>query len=237
MIKFLVKITFFFTIFIIIAAVSMYFTFQMFTESKAISVPDLKGKSLIDANSLLSSLKLYLKIEGEDYHSKIPEGYILLQDKPPGSKIKEGRTISVYMSKGPRVQYMPDFRGLNLEEARQKASNVASGSRVSVGKIINVHSNTIGAGIVISQRPAPDESGGKDLTILVSMGAYDSAGITPELKGLNVDTAKQLTDRGGIKLEVHGSGSVIGSQSPMPGTKIAEGETVRVFLETPNMSR
>lgn len=52
--------------------------------------------------------------------------------------------------------------------------------------------------------------------------------VVPNLKGLELKEAKKLLK--GLKYKVEGEGKVI-YQSPEPGTKILEGETIRIYLQ------
>jgi len=71
--------------------------------SKSVVVPDVQGKSMIEANTILKNEGLYIRVEGEDYDPAVPEGFIVRQDIPSGNKVKEGREIKVIVSKGPRI--------------------------------------------------------------------------------------------------------------------------------------
>jgi beta-lactam-binding protein with PASTA domain len=95
--------------------------------------------TLLQANEELSKAGLYLKIEGEDYDVLMPTGRILRQDIPPGNSVKEKRTIKVVISKGPRVYSLPSI----VNEKLGDAESIPDPKRLRIGKIINVHSDTV----------------------------------------------------------------------------------------------
>ncbi|KWT86726.1 PASTA domain-containing protein [Candidatus Magnetominusculus xianensis] len=225
----LIRLTIFFVLFIAISVLAGYATFALLTTSKSIEVPDLKSKSLIEANEALNGVKLYLRVEGEDYDHSVPAGHILRQNIPTGNKIKEGRTISVLMSKGPRYQFMGDLRGIPLG----KAEDTVAQSKVKINKVIEVHSDTIGPGIVISQRPGPEEKSGNDITLIVSKGTVATTYYCPNFIGKNPGQAEQLAASLGLKIDAAGAEGRITSQSPAPGTIVKQGERIHVVMLAP----
>ncbi|KJR40576.1 serine/threonine protein kinase [Candidatus Magnetoovum chiemensis] len=224
--KFILRITVLLLIFATVTSAAFYVTYILFTSSKTIEVPDLQGKNLVEVNEILSRLRLYLKVAGEDYDAAQPRGYIIRQDTPPGNKIKENRTISVILSKGPYVQYMPDFRGLTIDEAHERASS----NTLKIRSIISVHSEDIESGIVISQRPAPEEKGSKDVSLIVSSGTYGDASYCPDLTGKTLSDAQSIAESKGLKIHLSGTGNKVISQSPSSGGIIKKGDTINLTL-------
>jgi len=225
--KGIIKITLYISLFIFLAIVSSYVTFWVMGSKKTVTVPDLRGKSLVEANKVLLSKRLYLKIGGEDFSTDVPTGYIIRQEIPPDNKIKEGRTIRVIISKGPRIYYMPTFVGLNLDEARELAIK----KNIKIKKIIKVHSDSFDKGIVIAQRPAPEEKGSDNITLLLSRGPFKILYVCPDFTKMSLDEAKDLADRMGIELELIDYGSLIAEQTPPPGSIIRKGESVKLRLK------
>ncbi len=222
-----IKISLYILLFIFLAILSSYLTFWVMGSKKTVTVPDLRGQSLVEANKALLSKRLYLKIGGEDFSTEVPTGYIIRQEIPPDNKIKEGRTIRVIISKGPRIYYMPSFVGFNLDEARELAIKKS----IKIRKIIKVHSDSFEKGTVIAQRPAPEEKGSDNITFLLSKGPFQTLYSCPDFTKLSLDEAKALSDRLGIELELIDYGSVIAEQTPPPGSIIRKGESVKLKLK------
>ncbi len=222
-----IKISLYISLFIFLAIVSSYLTFWVMGSKKTVTVPDLRGQSLVEANKELLSKRLYLKIGGEDFSTEVPTGYIIRQEIPPDNKIKEGRTIRVIISKGPRIYYMPSFVGFNLDEARELAIKKS----IKIRKIIKVHSESFEKGTVIAQRPAPEEKGSDNITFLLSKGPFPTLYSCPDFTKLSLDEAKALSDRMGIDIELIDYGSVIAEQTPPPGSIIRRGESVKLRLK------
>jgi serine/threonine-protein kinase len=221
------KLTLLFTVFIIIALVAAMVAFNIFTSTSTIPVPNLSGKSLMDATITLSEKRLYLKIGGEDYSTDVPAGFIMKQDIPSDNKIKEGRTLSVIMSKGPYIKYMPDFTGIFLTEAEA----VAAKNNIKNYRIVTVHSDKVERNKVIAQIPAPEEKGSKDLSLLVSAGGYETTYYCPDFAGRPLSEAQELAKSIGLELVINGSGGKIIDQQPQAHSIIRKFSKVTITLE------
>lgn len=166
----LIKIPLYIIAIFIIGMLSGHFTFKLLSFSRTVTVPDLRGKGMVDANDILRKRGLYIRLEGEDYDPYIPQGYIIRQDIPPYNSVKEGREIKVVLSKGPRVRYVPDVVGLPIETAEA----ILKEKGIRIGKIIYVHSEKTVRNTVIAQRPETNEKGGETFSVIVSLGEYEN---------------------------------------------------------------
>ncbi len=225
--KKILGILFYLSIFILLTALSSFLTFRFLGAQKTVKVPDLVGKSLVEANKIIFQKKLYLKIEGEEFSTEIPSGHIIRQDIPPGNKIKEGRTIRILVSKGPKRNYMPYFIGLTLDEAK----NMAREKNIHIKKVIKVHNNSFEKGIVIAQRPTSEERGADTVVLVISKGPYKVYYKCPDFTSMTLEEAKTIADRMGVELELVGYGSIVASQKPSPGELIKKGDIVKLKLE------
>lgn len=162
----LITIPLYLTILLVLGIASGHITFKLLSFSRTVAVPDLRAKGMIEANELLRNKGLYLRLEGEDYDSYVHQGDILRQDIPPGSKVKSGREIGIVLSKGPRVQYVPDVVGQPLE----RAESLLSGKGIRIGRVIYVHSDRTPRNIILAQRPESNEGGGDLFSVIVSLG-------------------------------------------------------------------
>lgn len=76
------------------------------------SMPDLVGEEVRAAKLILAQskelAKLNLKVEiveESEFHDEIPAGKILRTDPIAGTTLKEGETVTLYLSKGPEIYY------------------------------------------------------------------------------------------------------------------------------------
>lgn len=222
----LIKIPLYIAGFILLGLLFGYLTFKVLSFSRTVDVPDLSGKSLLEANDLLNKKGLYLKIEGEDYDSTIPHGHILRQDVPAGNKVKERRGIKVTLSKGPKIQSIPAVVGESLE----KAESILLQNGLKIAKLIRVHSNSVEKDRIIAQKPNPEDMVGEKITLLVSSGPYDVIYYCPDFQGRSRQEAEELAERLGLRVEIAGSGERVKSQKPKPNSRIKAGEIIHLQL-------
>jgi serine/threonine-protein kinase len=167
----LVKISIYIAAIFVVGMLSGYVTFKLMSFSRTVNVPDLIGKGMVDADNILRSKGLYIRLEGEDYDSYIPEGHVMRQDIPAGNSVKEGREIRVVLSKGPRMRYIPDIVGQPLDIAE----SLLKEKGIKIDKVIYVHSGQIERNIIIAQRPETTEKGADKFSVIVSLGSYEQS--------------------------------------------------------------
>lgn len=215
--------------------------FKLLSFSRTVEVPDLKGKTVVEANELLTKKGLYLKVEGEDYDPVVIPGHVMRQDVPPGNQVKEQRGIKVLLSRGPREWSIPEVSGMLLEEAEQ----AIAGGGLRVEKVIRLHSDQVEKDRVIAQRPNPDETLGAGapqspqdllgqrhgLSLLISSGPYNRLYNCPDFSGKSKDEALGLAQKLNLVVNVSGSGDRVRTQRPKPNTIMKSGETIYLQLE------
>ena len=72
---------------------------------RTVQVPNLIGKTEIEAETLLEDLGLRMQIRSHAHHDKIPENAVSDQSPAPGTTVKTGQLVRVSLSLGvsPRV--------------------------------------------------------------------------------------------------------------------------------------
>ncbi len=221
-VRYFVKFPLYMISFILLGLIFGYLTFKVLSFSRTVEVPALAGKSVLEANKLLTEKGLYLKIEGEDYDAIIPTGNIIRQGIPAGKKVKERRAIKVVISKGPRVRSIP----LLVHETLIDAESLLLEKGLKISKIIPVHSNSIEKDHVVAQKPDPHERVSDHITVLVSLGAYDKIYFCPDFRGMYLDRAQALSTELNLHVSVTGEGAKVETQRPRPYSEIKSGDTI-----------
>jgi serine/threonine-protein kinase len=222
----LMKVLFYMLSFMLLGLIFGFLTFKILSFSRTVEVPDLYGKSSLEASKLLREKGLNLKIEGEDYDSSILPGHILKQDVPAKKKVKEGRGIKVILSKGPRVQSIPVL----VTETLSNAEALLIQKGLKIAKVIRVHSNKIEKDRIIAQDPEPTEKVSDYITVLVSSGPHEVIYYCPDFKDMPSDEAKELIERLNLKMVTSGSGDLVRAQKPNPKTYVKTGDTIYLQL-------
>ena len=132
-------------------------------------VPDLTGLNLDDAIELLEASGLVLGTVQETNYDTINQGVVISQSILAGEQVEEGEIIDLLVSIGPRVVTVPDFTGLEEEEARQ----LIESSNLSLGSIDYEYDDNVEEGHVISQSLEAGESvdSGTSIDLVISSGA------------------------------------------------------------------
>jgi|Deesub1362A_J573_1020465.scaffolds.fasta_scaffold01564_12 serine/threonine-protein kinase len=220
------KLIFYSFVFFIIGVLCAYLIYYIWIIKNTEEVPSLQGKTLTEASEILSAMGLRISIQQRQYSDQIEEGHIIFQDPLPGTRVEKGAEINVIVSLGPEIYSLPSFEGQLLEDARLTLKNLG----IKIGKITWIHSDTVGKGRIIAQRPLPGNIQGNEINFLVSLGPYEVFYRCPSFINMTVEDARYLAEKLGIKLRERGSGSRIIFQRPEAGSKIKRGDTVEVKL-------
>ena len=117
-----------------------------------VTVPQLKGKNIVDAKLALERVGLKLG-QVELVASNYPKDMIFDQQYVEGTKLKKGETIKIFVSSGQTegTIEVPDLIGKSFSEAQKILSDIS----LSIGKITYQISNTLLPNTVLDQYPVP----------------------------------------------------------------------------------
>src|SRR5947208_9700345 len=104
---------------------------------REVEVPRLAGKTADEAKEILSHRGLLLKVSTSRFSSNVPEGYILDQIPPSGSRLKINRTVNVLLSLGERRFPVPNLVGTSLRAAQLTLSQ----RKLALGKALYAHTS------------------------------------------------------------------------------------------------
>jgi serine/threonine-protein kinase len=191
-----------------------------------VPVPDVAGKTQIEAQALLADVGLNLKVSGEKYDNAVPAGTVISQSPLGGEKAKKGRDVWCLLSKGQDYAKVPDVMGKPYP--RQVLVDFENAG-VRVGEVTYTNHPTIPKDQVISQKvPAgldvPRET---PIDLVVSSGPEPTGVKVPPLTGMNQANVKealtaQLLDLGVVVYQQSSSaaaGTVL-SQNPAAGEEV-----------------
>ena len=196
-----------------------------------IAVPDVKGKTLVEAEAILKDNNLDFTLK-EEFDAKVPTGTVIKQSPGAGSHVKAGRKIQLTVSKGAEPGVVPDLKGKNLAEATE----MLHAAKLTVGKVTVQYKEGAAQGAVLSQ----DIEAGKkvaagtkvDLVVNISKGQS----VVPDLKGLTLSDARERLSSMGLmvgsvttKEDSAPKGTVIGAE-PEFGKVLSEGSVVTLIV-------
>lgn len=234
----ILKIAFIFLLAVALLAVASFFALRIIIKGKEIETPNVIGRSYIDASKILSTQGLNCRIEGEKYSAKLPEGHIKEQDPVPKQKVKLGRVIKVFLSKGTELGQVPRLIGYPIADVESKLTSAG----LEMGSVVKVHSDDFPQeNIVIAHTPQADVTAqwGSKVNFLVSLGAHPVTLMMPDLKGMEQQKALEALERRGLRQGriTHEASStakagVVIEQSHRANDRIARGVAVDIWVSS-----
>ena len=192
-------------------------------------VPDVRNKSLDDAQQALDEARLEYGDPVNRYDEKIAKGRVITTDPPPGTALRRDSAVDVVVSKGPRPIKIPDLTG----RIAVNAENALEGRGFKVDTT-EVNSDSVPKGRVISQ--SPDSGSGQKgdvISLVVSKGPVMVE--VPDVVRMGLADAQDRLEGAGFHVEVRHSSVYIGVQyvvstDPSGGTMAPKGSTVIVTI-------
>jgi serine/threonine-protein kinase len=211
---------------------------------KEVIVPDITGKTLDQALTILGRKNLSLLKVAKKYDTKVPAGSIISQSPPPGLSVRGGRTVEAVVSSGGQVVFIPEIKGKSLRQAElllRQASLV-------MGEQERTYSDTVKRDYIVSQDPESGRIVEKNsyVNVVVSRGPMEVEKIKKmvNLLGRNINKVEVIL--GELSLEIADVSTVVNddlkegtivSQYPPPGTIVDENTKVNLIISTLSRSQ
>ena len=165
-------------------------------EDDEIEIPNLVGKDFEEAQKECQEKGLELRQRSSDYNTDYEEGQIITQDPQAGTKTKE-KIVYADVSKGTRMVKVTNIEGKDIKVAKYELEN-------TLGFVVeqeNVISDTVAAGIVISQEYKDVERPyGSVIKVQVSSGDGKAQVVVQNVVGKSEEEARSILE--GLKLNV-----------------------------------
>jgi len=217
-----------FTVLLVVMLVSAITTIRVALRSNQVRAPGLTGMALERAERLAAGLGLEVKVEDRLYSDKYAANQIISQVPAKGTEVKVGQHIHVLVSLGPPTVVVPNLVGASVRIAQINATQRG----LTVGDVVAVHWPGMAADLIVAQDPPASTSQVRRpaVNLLVSLGDPTPAYVCPRFVGMPVTQAQSIIENSGFKLgqvtpvpAAPGSGGVVLTQSPAPGSKISPG--------------
>jgi beta-lactam-binding protein with PASTA domain len=221
--------------FLLVLIFSAWLTMRWVTSGKTVTVPDLRGKDVVEALKEVGRIGLDLRVVGEEYNETVPRNRILEQSPSSGTGLKVDQNIGVVLSLGMREVAVPDVRGMALG----KAEVILKQNGLSVSRLTWAHSEMQERDTVLSQNPIPPASNFREsvVDLLVGLGPRPTEYRMPDLIGDDFNQAVGLLESGGLVIgnvryeEYKGvPENRIINQAPAFGAPVDEGRPVALVV-------
>jgi serine/threonine-protein kinase len=190
---------------------------------REVTMPNLVGKSVNEANQLLRSRGLVLRVADRVY-TDLPVNVVVRQTPTAGLLMKVSQQAHVVLSLGQRQLTIPHLEGTTLRISRIEMLREG----LQIGEVSNITLPNVPADTVVIQNPKPGTGAATPrVDVLVSQGDRDKAYVMPHLVGLSESDAQHRLDLASLKRKVNyvtapqwPHGAVI-DQSPLGGARIS----------------
>ena len=195
---------------------------------REVTMPNLVGKNVGEANGMLVSRGLVLRVADHIY-SELPINVVVRQSPPSGMLMKVSQQAHVVLSLGQRQLRIPLLEGNSLRASRIELLRAG----LQVGEVSALNLPDEPADTVVIQTPRPGAGAASPrVDVLVSAGPRDTAFVMPHLVGLNEVDAQHRLDVAGLRRKVNyvtapqwPHGAVI-DQTPLAGQRITSSLTI-----------
>jgi serine/threonine-protein kinase len=197
--------------------------------AREVPVPDLTGRTVQEATSLLADHGLTLRVdENGRVHPKVRPGQIAHQDPSAGVVTRQQRAVRVWLSLGTQAAVVPDLRG----ETQRTGELRLQQEGLTVASVAEIRTADLPPDTIVAQAPPP---GTRDtrVALLVNRGEESASYVMPDLIGVDGERAADFLRTRGFRVAVVGDhpypgvpAGIVIRQTPAGGFQIAPGEAI-----------
>lgn len=207
------------------------------SDAKQVSVPDFRGKTLEEAQSMAAQYGLTISQTGTQESNIYSEGQIMAQSPEAGTLADAGSAIQVVVSSGASKTTIPTgLTGMTQADAEAALSNVGLSASVQLQE----SDTEEGKVVTVSPAEGSEVAAGSTVTLYVSKGKSSSTATinVPNVIGLSEASAKAAFDAVGLSYTTVTAesdsiteGNVV-STNPSAGTAVASGTTITLTISS-----
>jgi eukaryotic-like serine/threonine-protein kinase len=216
-----------------------WIAFQRSIVGRSVTVPDLTGKTVLDAIRIAHDAGL--KVEDQPGRARnddrTPKDQILFQEPEAGSLAKPSQIVRVIVSLGAKQTNVPELAGL---PPRAAALRLAQES-LQLGTVSWYRDGAARIGIV-AQDPEPEAPAGRNgaVDVLTNRGAPEVRYVMPDLVGRDAEQIRSVLARRGFRVgsaryeayEGVAANTVL-KQFPTAGSPISNRDVVSLTISRP----
>jgi beta-lactam-binding protein with PASTA domain len=232
---------------LVVALVSALTAMRLAIHGREVAVPDLLGKTPAEAQRIAEQSELQVEMEQQYYSPNVPEGRILSQLPPAGTKVRRGWQIRLAQSLGPQRVEIPNLLG---QSERAADINIRRHG-LEVDAMAQLQLPGTPGDQVVSQAPPPNASGvsAPKISLLVTDSPPTQAFIMPNFLGQPLASVTLALQDAGMRVGVvtvsgqdpatmpstspASPASVITAQTPAAGEKVIAGTAMNFEVRTP----
>lgn len=215
---------------VLVALVSAFTAMRLAIHGREVEVPKLAGMTLAQAEDAAAGRGLRLVSESRFYSADVPEGRVISQVPPAGTRVRRGWKVRVAESLGPQRVSIPNVIGQSARagEINVRRRGLEIGT-VAVASVPGLPPDQVAA----QSPPAATAAASPKMSLLITAPQQATAYVMPNLVGYSVAGAKQVAESAGLRAVAAVGippGATVVRQTPAAGAKVYAGSSI--FLET-----
>ncbi|MFQ5510948.1 MAG: PASTA domain-containing protein [Candidatus Krumholzibacteriia bacterium] len=221
-------------IFVFAALIMNFVVMPLFVHQRtSVIVPDVRAVSRERAQRFVERVSLRFRIDRSQYNPDVPEGYVISQRPRANDSVKQGRTVSVVVSLGPKTQRVPELKNMTLRQGRL----VLTRQKLAAGRVSRVlrEGDTRETVLACSPSAGRQVEEGTEVDVLVAVGGRPKRYIMPDLEGQDLLFIRKKLENSGFRIgNVRNESrrnvypNTIVDQQPPPGVMIRQGDSIEL---------
>ena len=203
---------------IAVALLSALTAMRLAIHGQEVNVPDLRGKSPVEARRVADDAGLAASVERSYYSAAVPEGKVLSQVPSPGTVVRRGWEVRLALSLGPQRVTVPQVVG----DSERAASLTLAQRRIEIESIARAVLPGSTSDQVAGQNPpanSPNVSAPR-VSLLITQADSPAAFVMPSFVGQPLGTVTNTLRAAGFSV-----GRVTMAVTPAPENSGAQSET------------
>jgi len=212
---------------------AFFFTaIQVTNKAREVKAPDLKGKTVSEADGIVKRLGLVLKLDPTPVPDPtMPAGRVLSQEPAPGTTLRRARAVRIRVSEGARAALVPGVNG----QPERTAELALEGARLTIIGRAEIKSSDYPNGTIVAQDPPPGARS-SGVRLLINRPEEGATYVVPDLIGLSYGRVLpalrqfpfRLADGGSMGRPELPTGTIV-QQVPEAGSRIRAQETLTLW--------
>ncbi|HET7432366.1 MAG TPA: Stk1 family PASTA domain-containing Ser/Thr kinase [Nocardioides sp.] len=194
-------------------------------------VPKLRGLTEDQAQDKILGTHLTFGQSIKRWSDTVPAGQVLRSDPPPGTRVKRGAVVDLYLSRGPKPVEVRDWTGKDATAAAAWFDKRG----ITVDDSQQEYSDSVPEGHVVRQDPTSGTLYRGDTVRLVVSQGPELIEVPHGLVASGVEDATQRLEALGFRVRVEHDASYIGlgyvfNTTPDAGEMVPRGSTITLYL-------
>jgi eukaryotic-like serine/threonine-protein kinase len=196
-----------------------------------VPIPAVAEAPVGSAVDALEQAGFAVRVDDDRPHSlEVPADHVL--DQRPVGEARQGATVTLVVSAGPRQVTVPDTTGGTAEDAEE----ALLGADLTVGDVAEAFHEDVPSGRVVSSVPSPGDEVDEATSVDLVLSRGPAPREVPDLRSLTLSEAQEALREIGLDGEVTGrtysdvpEGQVV-AHSPGRGNEVERGTTIGLTL-------